>query len=211
MLKLNNEDIQFFKSIHPEKSSITNKYRNELFLGLKQHIYLNYYSSEMPSKEFYDFATSDFKQIKPSDEQINIALKVIAVQITIAGRVKSKFLRVQDKDIVNLGIYTEIGRKGDLYYALAECVEDILDRFNIIPGIIQWVWNSGFDIDKRLWKYCIPRSHVLEDDAKSKKLRKTDVEVLLNCLSSKKDLTKVVFTKLKFDIKIEEKNEKKEN
>jgi hypothetical protein len=197
MIEITNEDLNFFKTIHPEKSSITPEYREKLFLGLKNHIKINYHTSNLPAKEFYDRLTSDFKRIEPTEQMEKAALKVLAIQVAIAGRVKNNFLRVQEKDCINLGLYTETGRKGDLYYALATTVEYCIDKLKVIPGIVQWIHNSGFDLPHEQWKLVVPRSHVLEENQGMKTQRKSDIEALLKALTNKADLTKINFHALK--------------
>lgn len=196
-LEITEEDIRYYKSIHPDKSSITPIYRTELLQGLITRIKENYYTSPLPAKEFYDNLSSDFKKsVTLTDVQVSKALKCIAVQISITGRVKNNFIKVSDKDVVGLSIYTESGRKGDLYYALAETVDFCINKHKIVPGIVQWVTNEGYSLDEKFHSFVVPRSHVLETDSTIKVQRKKDIEALLNGLKTKSDLSKIKFNYL---------------
>jgi hypothetical protein len=196
-LEITEDDIKYFKHIHPDKSAITVQYRIELFNGLIERIKSSYFSSTMVAKEFYDTLTSDFKKVpKVTDEQVNKAVKCISMQLAVAGRIKNNYIKVADKEVVGLSIYTETGRKGDLYYALAETVEFIIVKHNIIPGIVQWAENEGYVMDKRFYPYVIPRSHVLEPDSQAKLYRKRDIESLLTGLKIKADISKIKYNQL---------------
>jgi hypothetical protein len=199
LLKITSEDLTYFRGLHPDKSSITLEYRQGLFKSLTEYVSNNIHKSDQPIKEFYEKLPTDFQKVKPSDKLIDTALKMIAIQVSISGRIKIPFMKIDVKHVVGLSLYLETGKKGDVFYALADTVLYVVKELKQKPGIVQWIENSGFELQPRDWCEVIPRSHVLINDALEKAKKKADIELLIKSLNDAADLSKVYFSTFKIN------------